>query len=79
MYELSNHVKPFKESAATGRVYIVKVSGGRYEGKWVEIEGVFSTLKKAKNYRRKRTPVECIVDKEHTVEVLTYELDKPCR
>ena len=63
---------------ATGRVYIVKVSGGRYEDSWEEIEGVFSTLKKAKNYRKNRAHKKYSVDKEHTVEILTLELDKPC-
>jgi len=63
---------------ATGRVYIVKVSGGRYEDWWEEIVGVFSTRKRAKNFIRKRTPKDYVIGKEHTIEILTYELDRPC-
>lgn len=38
-------------------VYVLIAKGGAYDDHWVDIEGIFTTLKKAKNARRKRTPL----------------------
>jgi hypothetical protein len=62
----------------TGVVHLVFAFGGRGEDEWCDVEGVFSTKKKAKNYLRNRklSTNEQFGEKLNSIKIVPFEINK---